>query len=221
MAAFVAELAAARHIVVVVAHPDDETIWAGGVLLGAHPDEAFVASLCRGSDPDRAPKFRRVLEELQAVGAMGDMDDSPEQLPLAGVTVRGAVKSLLPARNWDLLITHGPRGEYTRHRRHEEVSCAVADLWRQGAITARELWMFAYDDARGTSDPRPRSDADVVLQLDEAAHSRKVRLVTGIYGFGQASFEARAAGSREAFYRFRTPEELARRIPALGGVPLP
>ena len=77
---------------VIVAHPDDETLWAGGTIL-MHPETRWtVVALCRRSDPDRAPKFRRVLELLGASGDMGDLDDGPEQTPLrpSDVERRGA-----------------------------------------------------------------------------------------------------------------------------------
>jgi len=67
---------------VVVAHPDDETLWCGGYIL-AHPEFDWrIVTLCRASDPDRAPKFRMVLERLGAVGVMADLDDEPGQVPL-------------------------------------------------------------------------------------------------------------------------------------------
>ena len=115
-----------------VAHPDDETLWAGGLLLN-HPQwSPFIVTLCRGRDTDRAPKFLRALEHLGAKGVMGDLDDGPDQAPLPVAVVKQTILSLLPERDYDLLLTHAPLGEYTRHRRHEEASRAIRDLWRDG-----------------------------------------------------------------------------------------
>lgn len=196
------ELGAIRRVAVVVAHPDDETLWAGGLLL-SHPEwSSFVVTLCRGSDPDRAPKFLSAVERLNAQGSMGDLDDSPDQAPLSATRVRDTILSLLPGRDFDLLITHAPRGEYTRHRRHEEVSRAVRVLWKRGDLRAGKLWQFAYEDEGGTGSPRPIENADLQFPLSEELWNRKLAIITDVYGFSADTWEARAVTRSEAFHCF-------------------
>ncbi|MEO7100005.1 MAG: PIG-L family deacetylase [Luteolibacter sp.] len=191
-----------HRVAVVVAHPDDEILWAGGLLL-SHPEwSPFIVSLCRGSDPDRAPKFSKVLTILNAQGIMGDTDDGPDQFPLPDILIQDAILSLLPRRDYDLLLTHAPDGEYTRHRRHEEVSRAVMALWREGKIRAERLWQFAYEDGGRTYAPRPRQDASIQLRLSDELLTHKSAVITEVYGFGTASWEARAVTGVEAFHCF-------------------
>jgi LmbE family N-acetylglucosaminyl deacetylase len=193
-----------KSAAVIVAHPDDETLWAGGFIL-AHPAWRWtIITLCRAGDPDRSPRFFQVLRSLGAEGRMGDLDDGPEQVPLDPALVQQTILALLPAGSFDLLLTHGPRGEYTRHRRHEEACRAVIDLWRSGGLVARELWCFAYED--GGRAYLPRAEEGAALEaLAEGIWQEKYRLVTQVYGFEEASYEARVTPRREAFWRFDSP----------------
>jgi LmbE family N-acetylglucosaminyl deacetylase len=184
---------------VVVAHPDDEVLWAGGLLLSLCPERLFICTLCRGRDPDRAPRFREALARFGAEGAMGDLDDGPEQTPLPPALVEETMLSLLPGGSFDLLLTHGPEGEYTRHERHIEVSRGLRALVDRGNLACDRLWTFAYEDRGGTCMPRPRRSASLILPLGEALWARKIELLTVIYGFTPASWEARAAPRAEAF----------------------
>jgi LmbE family N-acetylglucosaminyl deacetylase len=185
---------------VIVAHPDDETLWAGGTML-LHPDNCWtVATLCRRSDPDRGPKFHQALEHYGAKGVMADIDDGPEQKPLRTVDVEDAILDVLPSDRYDLVLTHGLWGEYTSHRRHEEVAKAVMALREGGRLTVDEVWMFAYDDGGKRYLPRAMADADVSIRLPQETWERKYQIICDVYGFEPESFEAKTTPKEEAFW---------------------
>ena len=187
-----------QSALMIVAHPDDETLWAGGTVL-MHPETHWtVAALCRRNDPDRAPKFRRIMTLLGASGELGNLDDGPEQMPLPPSMVQDAVSALVGDAEPDLIITHSTGGEYTRHRRHEEIGAAVLALWDAGKLYSRELWAFAYRDTHAIP------GADIFNELPTTIWERKLRLVSEVYGFSPFSFEANAARCEEAFWRLRS-----------------
>jgi hypothetical protein len=85
-----------RSAAVIVAHPDNETLLAGGEIL-SHPEwNWFILSLCRGSDPDRAPKYFRALDRLNALGNLADLNDDPEQPPIHQAEMEKAILKSLP-----------------------------------------------------------------------------------------------------------------------------
>jgi LmbE family N-acetylglucosaminyl deacetylase len=187
---------------VIVAHPDDETLWAGGTILG-HPSwQWFILSLCRGNDPDRAPRFFNVLKILGAEGKMEDLDDGPGQTPLGKHEVETAVLRSLPSTRFDRIFTHSPAGEYTRHRRHEETGEAIISLWYARKIQTDEVWMFAYEDGEKQYLPRPIKSAHIYQEIPGELWNQKYELITKIYGFNEDGFEARTTPQAEAFWRF-------------------
>ena len=172
-----------------------------------HPEwRCVVYTLCRARDPDRAPKFQKALSEMGASGRMADLDDGPEQRPLSGTEVRQAILDLVGMKDFDLLITHHPNGEYTRHRRHEETGRAGLSLWAKGKMRAKRLWVFAYEDGQKAYYPRAAKGADIRFALPDAVWKEKYRIMTEVYGFKSNSWEAQTAPGVEAFWCLESPQ---------------
>ncbi len=194
-----------KKVAVIVAHPDDETLWAGGTILN-HPSwNFFIACLCRGDDNERAPRYRNALKILKSEGVIGDLDDGPDQKPLDEKEVESKILELLPPKHFDLIITHNPTGEYTRHKRHEEVSKAVIRLWYSGRISTNMLWTFAYEDNNKEYFPKPVETASVYRVLSKRIWLRKHSIITETYGFEKNSFEAMTTPGAESFWQFTDP----------------
>ncbi len=196
-----------KTIAVIVAHPDDETLWAGGTILSHPAFEWYIVSLCRRNDSDRAPKFYQALKILNAKGSMSDLDDGPEQRPLSEKEVENAILDLLPAKHFDLVISHNPAGEYTRHIRHEEIGKAVINLWNTNKIAANEYWAFAYEDDNKKYFPKPIENASIYSILTKRIWQKKYSIITETYGFEKSSFEAETTPKAEAFWKFTDPDD--------------
>jgi LmbE family N-acetylglucosaminyl deacetylase len=122
---------------------------------------------------------------------MADLDDEPDQVPLPIEQVQETIARLLAETSYSLILTHGPKGEYTQHRRHDECSNAVVELWQSGSIDTERLWLFAFEDGGRAYLPLVRDDADRRDILAENVWLEKRRLITDVYGYGIDSWEAR------------------------------
>ena len=148
---------------------------------------------------------------------MGELDDGPDQFPLVGKKVEQAILDLLPSKQFDLIISHNPSGEYTRHIRHEEVSKAVIELWWAKKISTDELWTFAYEDGNKAYFPKPVPMASIHQFLTQQQHMKKYKIITETYGFEESSWEAKTTPREETFWQFTEPS-LAKKWFEHGGV---
>jgi LmbE family N-acetylglucosaminyl deacetylase len=191
-----------KRVAIIIAHPNDETLWAGGTILSNTHWNYFMACLCRGDDESRALRFYKALKIFRAEGIMGSLNDDAEQLPLEEMDVENAIMKLLPSRNYDLIITHNPAGDYTKDQRHEETGLAVIKLWNAGKIFTKKLWLFAYEDGNRKYFPRAILDATIYRTLTKPLWRKKFNIINKIYGFRKNSRESKGIPGIEAFWQF-------------------
>ena len=190
-----------KRVVIIVAHPDDEVIWCGGMIL-RHPDwDWTVLCLSRSDDADRCPKFTAACNLLGVTGYIDDLDDScPLELIDRQREIDDRVMNSVGVSEWDLCITHGPNGEYG-HLRHVEIHEQVLELVRNDSLQCDELWSFAYNCNPRTNRCRASYDVDITVELTEKELAEKKRIIHELYGYGCGSFEYKACISPETFRR--------------------
>ncbi|OGF24938.1 hypothetical protein A2303_06525 [Candidatus Falkowbacteria bacterium RIFOXYB2_FULL_47_14] len=167
---------------VIVAHPDDETIWMGGALLRFSKIKWTILSLCRASDSDRRPKFFRVCERYGAKGIIADLDDEDKlsfknTLPV----IKKIIKEEVGRARFDYLFTHNANGEYG-HPRHKGAYQAIKEMIKDGELSADKVFFFAYDPV-GKHKVKVGKNADTNLKLTSDEFKEKKRIVAEMYGY--------------------------------------
>lgn len=99
-----------------VAHPDDETLWGAGVMLRYPKGWTVICGTVPFHDPERAEKFLNACDVLGADGMVQLHPERTDHIPIPDLD------------EYDLIVTHNSAGEYG-HKHHKELHNAVKERW--------------------------------------------------------------------------------------------
>ena len=197
----------AMRFVVLAAHPDDETLGAGGLLallhsLGADV-EVLLCTAGEGSHPDsatmtpeqlaavRLDEFAAAMDVLGLAGRwrfLGLPDGGlAERKPEISARLREAIQRGIPGNPQQLAIVAPYRAD--GHADHDALGAAAADVAREGghALLEYPIWYWLW---ASPEDPAWQSWARLPLSLEQqaaktaamGAHTSQVRPLSGLAG---------------------------------------
>ena len=117
--------------VMIVAHPDDESLWGGANLF---KDSYFVVCLTNAYDSARSSDFKEILTYTNNSGIILSYPDIQDNIRDNWSEVKvGLLKDLsniINYKNWKKIVTHGPDGT-TGHIHHKKACEYVTNITKK------------------------------------------------------------------------------------------
>ena len=143
----------------IVAHPDDETLFGGGELI-RHPKEYKVVVLDYGNHMVRHREFIKAMEMI-GIEKWEHWDGEPYKSSAAynESILIPLIERVLHERDWTKVVTHNQGGEYG-HYRHVSTHNLMARL------CSDKLWVF---------------DMNIKSRLEKKVREKKYQILTECY----------------------------------------
>jgi len=115
----------------IVAHPDDETLWGGAHLS---KKGYFVVCMTNGYNIKRAIDFKKVIKFTKNSGIILNYPDLQDDIKDEWFEVEDGIiqdiRTLLNYKNWKIIVTHGPEGT-TGHIHHKKLSNYITKVAKE------------------------------------------------------------------------------------------
>lgn len=160
----------------IVAHPDDETIWGGAHLLS---DDYLVVCITCGGNRNRVEEFKQALSISDDQYLMlnypdkvhGKRDDWKNSR--SGITAD--LEKIMRLKHWDKIVTHNEEGEYG-HIHHKMTHNIVKSIYDGGNIKGQLYFFGKYYKKKDISLYR-----DSLISIDEAEKQVKINQMIEVY----------------------------------------
>lgn len=137
--------------VMIVAHPDDETLWGGSHLID---DEYLVVCLTHGWNKTRSADFKKVMSKTNDKSIILSYPDvvnyhvnngkwtyDTDYLTTCTEGISKDIATILSYKNWDEVATHNPDGEYKKFC-HKKTSELVTQNYSELLKGTSKLYYF-------------------------------------------------------------------------------
>lgn len=118
----------------IVAHPDDETLWGGANIF---KERYFIVCLTNSNNYRRANDFNKILKFTNNSGFILNypdfQDNRIDDWSEVGIGLFKDLSTLLNYKYWEKIVTHGPEGT-TGHPHHKKISEYVTNITKKNNI---------------------------------------------------------------------------------------
>lgn len=115
----------------IVAHPDDETIWGGNHLKKGN---FYVVCLTNGNNEERKREFYNTLKKANVKGIILEFSDKTngkrDDWKSSETQIKDEIRKIIDQKNWKTIVTHNPLGEYG-HSHHKKTSGIVTEIVKE------------------------------------------------------------------------------------------
>lgn len=170
------------HKVMIVAHPDDESLWGGAVLL---QDKYLVVNVTCGVVASRVDEFRAAMRYSGDIPLMLSYPDYKDNdlvrrevdnwSPATMSSISSDIKKILAYKNWDEVVTHSPEGE-SGHRHHRWTDEIVTTQYTDLGLPADKLRYFGhlYSDEQ----MKVLESGKYVKPMGASLYAKKIKLLS-------------------------------------------